>query len=277
MNSNIKKIIKLLNKKQVLPYIKKHYLMLLVNITNQNFLRDYDKELTVLRCNISYNKYGGYCVPLSSNHRPAAQRIIANEIYEPQTIEYITKNCKDGDIIHAGTYFGDFLPALSRGVLKGAKVWAFEPSQENFRCAKITLEINGLKNVVLINAALGSKKDSLLLKISDDKGRSLGGSSQLTKDILIKGEKVEYVKVVTIDETIRSNRKVSVIQLDIEGFENEALIGAMSTIKRCQPIIILESLPNDQLQKGDWFAKNILDMGYKLYHRIYRNMIFING
>ena len=78
---------------------------------------------SVLQCCIAYNKYGGYCVPLSSLHRPAAQRILSGDVYEPNTIEFLISNCSDGDIVHAGAYFGDFLPALSRSCAPNAKIW----------------------------------------------------------------------------------------------------------------------------------------------------------
>ena len=78
----------------------------------------------LLKCMIAYNKYGGFCIPISSKHRPAVQKILKGDIYEPHTIEYMLSNCSDGDIVHAGTFFGDFLPALSSGIHNNAKVWA---------------------------------------------------------------------------------------------------------------------------------------------------------
>src|SRR4051812_13219941 len=68
----------------------------------------------VLQCEIAYNMLGGYCMPLSSRRRIAAQEVLRGYVYEAETIDFIVKNVKDGDIIHAGAFFGDFLPALSR-------------------------------------------------------------------------------------------------------------------------------------------------------------------
>lgn len=85
---------------------------------------------------ISHNEYGKYCVPKSSSIRPAARKILSGEVYEPETIEFMRVNCGDGDVVHAGAYFGDFLPALSAGMSAGGKVWAFEPNFENYYCAR---------------------------------------------------------------------------------------------------------------------------------------------
>jgi hypothetical protein len=87
------------------------------------------KDESVLQCCIAYNKFGGYCVPLSSCYRPAAQRILSGKVYEPETIAFLTSHCGKGDVIHGGTFFGDFIPALSRALAPGYKLWAFEPGR----------------------------------------------------------------------------------------------------------------------------------------------------
>lgn len=84
----------------------------------------------------------------------------------------------------------------------------------------------------------------------------------------------EPVQIVTIDDIVASDRSVSIIQLDVEGHEKEALTGALKTIQRCHPIIILEDLPNSTLLESDWFSENILSCGYKKNHAIQDNIIF---
>ena len=119
---------------------------------NKRFIRlrnnSYQFDNT-LGCTISYNQYGGYCIPLSSSHRPAAQKILSNKVYEPKTIEFIRLNCGSDDVIHAGAYFGDFLPAISKGLNNESMLYAFEPNLENYRCALITLTLN---NIGIISA-----------------------------------------------------------------------------------------------------------------------------
>jgi hypothetical protein len=92
---------------------------------------------------LASNFYGSYCVPLSSAHRPAAKKILGGEVWEPETIQFLTSI--RGDIVHAGTYFGDFLPALSASRVPGEKIFAFEPSRENFQCAQMTLRHSAMR------------------------------------------------------------------------------------------------------------------------------------
>ena len=154
------------------PFAQKFYEKINFRETPRSTTFQYDSD-SVLQCCIAYNKYGGFCVPISSRHRPAAQKILSGDIYELDTIEFLTSHSNGGDIVHAGTYFGDFLPALSQSLTLDAKVWAFEPNPENYRCAQITTYINELQNVELTNAGLGERRDSLAMVTSDASGRAL--------------------------------------------------------------------------------------------------------
>lgn len=260
----------------IFPFAQKVYLKW--KLYNESRMSDFSKKqldsLTALKCRVSYNKYGGYCVPESSRHRPAAQKILANSIYEPRTIEFMRANCGDGDIVHAGTYFGDFLPALSAACKSGSKVWAFEPNPENYCCAKITLEINGLDNVMLTNAGVGAERALLRVMTKDSQGRALGGSSRIIADTEPNDLGSEAIQIVTVDETVGNNRNVSIIQFDVEGHEKEALTGALDTIRRCHPILILEDLPESSLIESDWFYQNILNLGYHKSIDIHGNKVF---
>lgn len=225
------------------------------------------RSLTALKCRVSYNRYGGYCVPESSRHRPASVAILSRDVWEPDTIEFMRRACADGDIVHAGTFFGDFLPGISSAIAPSAKIWAFEPSAENYRCAKITIEINALRNVVLTHAGLGSERKSAKIKTTNREGVALGGGSIIAED----GR--EPVEIMTVDEAV-DRRTVSVIQLDVEGYEKEALAGALGTIERCHPFLILEDVPGYSVLGGTWFAENILAQGYRQVARLHDNAVF---
>lgn len=106
---------------------------------------------------IAKNKYGKYCVP-NIRGRNAVDTIRQGYVYEEGTINLIINNCFDGDVIHAGTFFGDFLPAISKNLNKDNKIWAFEPNYNNYLCAKETCVINNLTNINLYNYGLSDEK-----------------------------------------------------------------------------------------------------------------------
>lgn len=67
----------------------------------------------------------------------------------------------------------------------------------------------------------------------------------------------EEVRLASIDDVVGSDRRVALIQLDVEGHEQQALAGAMHTIRRWRPLIVLERLP-----ESSWFAMNLAPLGY---------------
>jgi len=232
------------------------------------------EALSALKCCVWYNEYGGYCLPESSLHRSAPRRVLRAEVYEPQTIAFMRDNCAPGDVVHAGTYFGDFLPGLSRACSAGAKIWAFEPNPENFQCAQITILINKLQNVTLRNAGLGEEDTVLRLRTRDENGRALGGKSRIVHDSEFDTATDEEVHIVSIDKVVDQSRPVSIIQLDVEDHEKAALTGALKTIHRCLPIIILEVRRGSNLLESDWFSENILSLGYQQTRTLHGNTVF---
>lgn len=218
---------------------------------------------------IASNEHGIYCVPASSKSRPAAAAVLAGKVWERKTIGFMAEHCADGDIVHAGAYFGDFIPGLSKALHDRAHLWAFEPSSENYACAQKTLELNAISNTTLTQGALGSRAGIKLLRTGAPSYPAMGGASRVVRSEK-PGFTHENVHMVVLDDLVPENRPVAIIQLDVEGFEKQALSGALQTVKRCLPILILETLPKDP----DWFEEKILSLGYREIAKIHANKVF---
>jgi FkbM family methyltransferase len=220
-----------------------------------------------LECILANNVHGRFCVPASSRQRPAAQAILNGGVWEPDTIAFVMANAGAGDIVHAGTYFGDFLPGFSRAVLPGNRVWAFEPNPENFHAATITRQLNRLDNVEIFNAGLGHQEAPMKLRVRAE-GQAQGGASRIVeKSRAVPADELVDVPVVRVDDVVPRFRRVSVLQLDVEGFEQNALTGALETIAAWRPIVIVETLPEP------WVVKNLVPLGYSATGRIHDNTV----
>jgi FkbM family methyltransferase len=218
-----------------------------------------------LHCTIASNDYGSYCVPQASGDRPAAQAILCGKAWEPETIAFMRDNCGNGDIVHAGTYFGDFLPGLSSAMSDGALIWAFEPNKENYQCARITVELNALNDrIKLAHAALGDTDGIVMISVLDGAGRPLGGASHVSTT----GK--ERVAQIALDGLIPDRRRVSILQLDVEGCEEQALHGGEKLVRRDRPILILETVPT-----SEWFNNLLEDCGYVLERCLEENSAFV--
>ena len=235
---------------------------------------DYEgPESGVLRCLVAYNAHGGYCVPRGAMHRPCAQAILRGEAFEPETIDLLRSHALHGDVVHAGTFFGDMLPAVSRACGPGRTVWACEPNAESHRCAGLTVAINGLGNVHLTRAALGAAAGTGLLRVAGAGGVPLGGRSALVPGVdAAAGERGETVPLVRIDDLVPPDRHVAIIHLDVERHEREALSGALGTIRRCRPVLLVETVP-----EADWLRTHLAPLDYDIAARVGPNTMLIAG
>jgi len=155
---------------------------------------------------------------------------------------------RPGSVISAGAYVGGLLPTLSKC---STKVYAWEPIQEHFECVRHMLVTNNINNVILHNAALGNGHQDLDLTTGCEGAEWLGGDScvilngALTSPRLEQGQwrwRKQTASQHTIDDFTYG--PISVLQLDLEGYELQALQGAFNTIRKHCPIIIIEHNAN---------------------------------
>jgi len=149
---------------------------------------------------------------------------------ERAVIEFIKMvSDKSKVLVDVGAYLGSHTIRLAKyfGV-----VIAFEPNPEAVRIFKKNLELNGIKNVMLLECALGDQEGELDLYLR-------GGSSTLLKGYEGKG-KVK-VKVRRLDDILYNVLYHNdVIKIDVEGYEEKVIRGALKTIKKHKPIIVIE-------------------------------------
>lgn len=213
------------------------------------------------------NTYGRYSVPEGLDHRPAVRMIKAGEVYEPKTIAFMRAQVGTGDIIHAGTFFGDFLPGLSSAMAPGARIWAFEPNPDSHDHAARTIALNELDNVTLAHKALSNVAGEIHFRTHDQDGNPMGGHSHFVRE---PGDGVTEVEAVLLDYAVPIDRPVSILQLDVEGLESEALQGAYHIINRWKPILILE-----EFERPKWLTRNFPQVSYDRMSRLHGNIVYL--
>jgi FkbM family methyltransferase len=167
-------------------------------------------------------------------------------------------------MVHAGTFFGDMLPSFSRKT--PGSVYAFEPVIENYLFSRAVVEQNQLDNVVLLHAGLGEQPGTALVETMRDQ-RHLGGTSQIISDAHEPLHRPQRTPLLTIDQLGISD--LSLIQLDVEGFELPVLKGAANAIQAHQPVVVVEDNRDDC---GAFLAR----LGYEEAGRIGRDHLYLN-
>jgi FkbM family methyltransferase len=142
----------------------------------------------------------------------------------------LLKKKKHKICIDLGAYIGDTSYMISRS-LKPQKIYAFEPDFKNAPILTANLKLNKLDKVV----------ETVYLATDQINGQiefeSLGSASFVGK----KTKTSYMVNSVTLDSFIKNKNieKVSLIKMDIEGAEFNTLKGAIKTLKRDKPDLIV--------------------------------------
>ncbi len=190
---------------------------------------------------ISANEYGFYCVPAEYGGRELPKVLARGAVYEPATLSFLCRHVGKGDIVTGGAFVGDFFPALRRAMAPSAKIHSFEPAPLSHAAASETIRLNGLRNVVLSPVAVGEKPDTLPLQLTRKSGAAVAAGVALKPGLGLDDERVVPVEVVTLDSLVASSRKVTLVHLDVEGFEEPALRGAARILTDNAPIVVLEA------------------------------------
>jgi FkbM family methyltransferase len=139
------------------------------------------------------------------------------------------KGDRSGSVIQAGGNCGVY-PLLFTELFE--QIYTFEPDPLNFFCLTNNCQF---PNIVKFNAALADKNQLVSIKNVSPVNRGMIKIEEASSP----DEDVTIVPAVTIDSFEFQN--VKLMQLDLEGFEVNAISGAIQTIEKYKPIIILES------------------------------------
>ncbi len=221
------------------------------------------------------NEYGFYCAPDDYGHREIVGLLRAGKVYEPDTLRFISRQIGTGDIISGGAFIGDFFPALHEALADGAEIHSFEPNPMSFRAAAETIRLNDLGNIRLLPVAVGERAEKLTMQVAGADGRKIAAAARIAPAGKVKKEHSIEVDVVTLDSIIAPERHVSILHLDVEGFEIAALRGAQRIIAEQRPLILLEATkPWKRKACADTLEDLAPGTGYRYSGTIERNAIY---
>ena len=172
--------------------------------------------------------------------------------------------------VQAGGAFGVYPRRLSDYF---DKVWTFEPLLANLQC--LAANLGKRPNITVSPTALWHESAKLWMGYSKPIRNSYGAHH--VSRFKVSGE-TEIVEAEALDTYGLGD--VDLIWLDIEGAEVYALMGASKTIRRCNPVIVIEEakhLPQHkkldvQLDSASaWLKRN----NYKEFGRTHGDLVFI--
>lgn len=175
--------------------------------------------------------------------------------YETELFAQIIK--PDMCVLDIGANIGAFTTVFSKLVGEKGSVHAFEPQRVVFQMLCANMSINSIENVFTYHSGVGASNGSVAMpNVSPYTFNNFGGisvSSELNEGSL-------PVNILKLDDL--ALQACHFIKIDVEGMENEVLLGGVKTIQKYTPIMYIE---NDRVEKSEKLIATLKEFGYKLY------------
>jgi FkbM family methyltransferase len=158
------------------------------------------------------------------------QVIVAGYPWERHLLELFERHVEPGTVVvEVGAHIGTHTVPISRLVGPWGRVYAFEPQRKIYRELHHNLALNGITNAVLLRYAVGAG-ETRIIEMNPATGGNEGGTGV--------GQGGDRAELRALDGF--GFERVSLLKIDVEGYENEVLEGAVDTIRRNRPVVVIE-------------------------------------
>jgi FkbM family methyltransferase len=156
---------------------------------------------------------------------------LATRNHEHDIIGWIRANVKDTKLfLDIGANVGCLSINLSDHF---GRIVAVEPQRTNLFSLKNNIEINGIGNIEVVEAAVWSEKKKIFLQ--EHSTCDYSGTSRTSE--AAGGLKSTEIDAITVDSLFLAP---SFVKIDIEGAEMECLKGMQETMKYYHPMVLVE-------------------------------------
>jgi FkbM family methyltransferase len=201
-----------------------------------------------------------------------------NQIWEEHMQDIFKKYVnKDSVVIECGCHIGVHTIPLA-SLCK--TFYGFEPMPDTYDVLNQNIKLNNINNAIIYKKGVADKEGGTQYSWipENNPGGSGLNNNPMGKPNWIKStnQNIE-VELTTIDSLQLD--KLDFIKIDVEGYETLVIDGAINTIKKCRPVIIMEVWKNHNgefdINYTKTIFKNILDLGYDVLHVCGPDFLFI--
>ena len=191
----------------------------------------------------------------------ADRHVLQYGAFEKSHLFFLRDVSRGGVFLDVGAHKGLYSLFMSR---YQKQVHAFEPYEPVLKKFRSLVASNGIRNIVIHPVGLGDKHERLAFAKPEGNNMVMGSFVFANNNA-----QHEQLEIVTGDEALKNAgvTEVELIKMDIEGFEQPALLGLSETLARSRPIVLFElSLGAHQprLFKSMEQILNAFPSGYKL-------------
>lgn len=140
-----------------------------------------------------------------------------------------------GVVVDAGACIGDHTLTYSKLVGPAGRVVAFEPNPRAFEC--LSYNMASRANVECMMIALGATQQQYGAMANNP---NLGASQVVPLDSSIPAPYTDPITIRPLDEVARDWQRFDFMKVDVEGMEEDLLLGGAVTIARLRPVMLIE-------------------------------------
>ena len=143
-----------------------------------------------------------------------------------------------------GANFGYHTFRMAHLVSPGGTIYAFEPTSWAFEKLIMNAEINAsLNNIQFFKIGLGDTN-------IDNTNISFQSSYRLDAQ---RSDSIERISIAKLDSVVETHeiRQIDFVKMDVDGYEFKVISGALQSLKRFQPSVLLEISPEAMITNGD--------------------------
>ena len=178
------------------------------------------------------------------------QRTMSFGLFEPDETSLVTQLLGPGDtFLDVGAHIGWFTTIASARVGSAGQVIACEPYPDNADLLKKNLALNAAQNVRVVESALGSRSGVVSL--------AGGDSGSVTALQWVPEGRVE-VPMTTLDDVAADVPVITLLKVDVEGWEAHVLGGAAQALQRTRNVLIEINRP--ALRKAGSSPEELFDL-----------------
>lgn len=175
---------------------------------------------------------------------------LLTEKYEQETSRVLKTYVRPGmTVLDVGAHVGCHVLLAARLVGSEGKVYAFEPSPDNFALLRKNVELNGYRNVALVHKAVTEKTGTVTLHLSPE-GNDRNSIYESSRS-LRRGQSME-VQTVSLDDFLDQKGwpRVDFIKIDVEGAEPLVLEGMARLLKRSSQLVLMAEFAPTCIRDG---------------------------
>lgn len=172
-----------------------------------------------------------------------SRQIFVGGCIDPNEFAFLHKMLEPGiTFLDAGANEGVYTVFAAQCVGHRGAVWAFEPSEREFKRLQQNVKLNRLKNVHPFPLALAEHEGQAELAVADAEHSGQNTLGKFAHDG-VRVLRKEPVSVQVLDQVVEENgiTRLDVMKLDVEGAEHRLLDGARRTLLRFRPVILFEA------------------------------------